>query len=155
MTHELYQFLIGLSVALGLSFLVILFVINGNFIYDFKETRRIYKDFCKNEYQYKGHYGSQIWFSRNDEADQSYQFNEMVFFNNDGGIKLRENYYIHKGFLTFKLVHRYYYRKFHRVKEQYIHRHQMSERFRNLNGVWVRNQFVKSKEFNSFKFLRG
>lgn len=151
---ELQMLLITFGTVVGLMSLVMLFVINSNIIQNYKETKRIFKDFCKSHYLYKGHIGNQIWFSRNDEVGESYQYNEIIFFG-DGSIKLRENYYIHTGFLTFTFVHRYYYRKFHRVKEQYIHQHQMSERFRNVGNVLVRNHPTKSRDINSFKFFRG
>lgn len=155
MTHEINQLFMGLGISLVLAIITVLGVINSNIIQDYKETKRIFKDFCKGEYQYIGHYGEQVWFSRNDEVGQSFQYNEIIFFGQNGGIKLHENYYIHKGLLTFTFVHRYYYKKFHRVKEQYIHRHVMSEQFRNIGGVYVRDHSVKSRELSSFKFFRG
>ena len=154
MTQEINQLLIALGSSIILSILVVLGVINRDIIMEIRECGKIFKDFCKNGYHYKGHIGDQIWFSRNDELGQSYQYNEIVFFG-DGSIKLRENYYIHTGFLLFTLVHRYYYRKFHRVKEQYIHRHVMGERFRNIGGAYVRDHAIKSREISSFKFFRG
>ena len=134
--------------------LIVLSVINSNSIQDYKETKRIFEDFYKSHYLYKGHIGNQIWFSRNDEVGESYQYNEIIFFG-DGSIKLRENYYIHTGFLTFTFVHRYYYRKFHRVKEQYINQHKFNEQFRRVGGTYVRNHPTKSRDINSFKFFRG
>ena len=155
MTHEINQLLMVFGIVFTVAILLVFVVINSTIIHDYKETKRIFNDFCKGEYQYIAHVGEQIWFSRNDEVGQPYQHNEIVFFGNDGGIKLHENYYIHRGLLTFTFIHRYYYKKFHRVKEQYIHRHIMSTHFRNINGAYVRDNLVKSKDINSFKFFRG
>ena len=95
------------------------------------------------------HVGGQIWFSRSDEIGTSYQFNEMIFFGN-GSIKLRENYYIHKGILLFTFVHMYYYKKFQRVKEQYINQHKFRERMGRLSSP---NQ--QTNTVGTFKFLKG
>jgi hypothetical protein len=152
--NDLNQSLMVLGVILIAFILIVFGVINSSFIQDYKETKRIFEDFCKSHYRYKGHIGDQIWFSRIDEDGEPYQYNEIVFFG-DGSIKLRENYYIHKGFLIFTLVHRYYYKKFNRVKEQYIHQHRFAEQFRRVGGVYVRDRSIKSKEISSFKFFRG
>ena len=154
MTNEINQLLIALGSSIALAILVVLGVINRDIMTDIRECKLIFKDFCGNGYHYRGHIGDQIWFSRNDQIGQSYQYNEIVFFG-DGSIKLRENYYIHTGFLTFTLVQRYYYRKFHRVKEQYINRHLFNARFRRVGDAYVRDHSIGSKDINSFKFLRG
>lgn len=150
--NEINQLLIAIGISIPLCLLIVLGVINSDIIRDYRETKRIFKDFCKNGYHFRGHFGDQIWFSRNDEIGAGYEYNEMIFFG-DGSIKLRENYYIHTGFLTFTLVHRYYYRKFHRVKEQYINRHKFSEQFRQVGGTYVRNHSTNSKEISNFKFF--
>ena len=153
MMNEINQLLMGLGIATSLAVLVVFGVINSTFVQDYKETKKIFKNFCTNGYHYRCHVGNQIWFSRNDELGERYQYNEIVFFG-DGSIKLRENYYIHKGFLTFTLVHRYYYRKFHRVKEQYINRHLFNEEY----GRWTsraNNDSNVKINVESFKFFRG
>lgn len=154
MVHEINQLLIAVSIAIPLCILIVLSVINSNFIQDYKETKRIFNDFNKGEYQYIEHVGNQYWFSRNDEVGQSYQFNQIIFFGVDGGIKLRENYYIHKGILTFTLVHRYYYKKFQRVREQYMNQHTFRQMIR-ANEINHYDRYMKKSLNEPFKFFRG
>ena len=149
--NEINMLLTALGSSTVLAILVVLGVINRDIITDIRECRRIYKDLYSGQYQYKGHVGEQVWFSRIDETNESYQYNEIIFFS-DGSIKLRENYYIHKGLLIFTLVQRYYYRKFHRSKDFYVNQHKAMEECRRESGVLVRNH---SNNTNSFKFLRG
>ena len=152
--NEINMLLTALGSSTVLAILVVLGVINRDIITDIRECRRIYKDLHSGRYEYKGHLGEQIWFSRIDETNESYQYNEIIFFA-DGSIRLRENYYIHKGLLTFTLVQRYYYRKFHRSKDFYVNQYKTMQEYGRVSGVLVRNHSTNSKEISSFKFFRG
>jgi len=81
---------------------------------------------------------------------------DIIFFL-DGDIKLSHNLYIHKSHLFMSLVSWYYWRKFHKLKDELINQHNFNEAYSRYRLGYLESlqEQPKKQNYLYFKFFRG
>lgn len=129
--------LIGISLSLGSSFLIMVFATHMTLLGDFKYYKPIYESFIRGDYKFST-LGNFTYFKKGRE--------EIIFFP-DGAIQLTNGIYIHLTFISwFSPYSLYYRRKFNKAKDHLIAQHMRETEMRMWKVVEVKKPF---------KLLRG
>lgn len=140
----------------------LLFIVGMNFssMHVYKIYKKKYNEFKRGVYKFEPNLGHQCYFYLYDYDINTHTRSRtninMIFFP-DGDIKLDENVYIHKWQIWTSFVKWYYYRKFHRLKDDAIREYNIREAFRtagqNRESI-LYERYMKQQKLD-FKFFRG
>jgi hypothetical protein len=146
---------------LSAVFVLIITIMNLTSIHDYKVYKKKYDELFRGLYKFEPTPGlNNIYFYLYDydiNTQTRSRTNVEIIFFTGGDIKLTDNVYIHKSQLWMSFVSWYYYRKFHRLKDDTIREYHIREAFRtagqNRESV-LYERYMKQQRLD-FKFFRG
>ncbi len=129
-------------------------------IQDIEKYKKYYNELGRGVYKFEPNVGHSAYFYLHTYDINRLEFTRTginIIFFPDGDIKLNDNLYLHKSLLLGNLIKWYWFRKFHRLKDDLISEYNIREMFRTRAEMIDSShyeRYMKQQNLN-FKFFRG